>query len=66
MKSMGIQTSIHYPAFWSFSIYRNSFIEKDYPICSEISKRELTLPLYPTMKENEIIIVCKSLIRAIS
>mgnify|MGYP001307290429 FL=1 len=54
LKKNGIQTSIHYPPFWSFSIYKNSFNKNNFPICNEICKRQLTLPLFPNMKKEDI------------
>jgi len=44
----GIQTSIHYPAYKAFSAYRNLF-DDSLKIADEISRRVLTLPLFPTM-----------------
>ena len=54
LKKNGIQTSIHYPPFWSFSIYKNIFNKNNFPICNEICKRQLTLPLFPNMKKEDI------------
>lgn len=48
LKVAGIQSSIHYPAFNDFSAYSSSGLNAT-PVAGEISKRELTLPLYPTM-----------------
>ena len=57
----GVQSSIHYPAFWSFSKYKSIFESKSYPICKEISIRQLTLPLYPTMRDEDVNYVSDSL-----
>lgn len=65
MKSRGIQSSIHYPPFWSFSAYQGCFNPNDTPIVAEICNRELTLPLYPTMTDDEVNLVCKSLLEAL-
>ncbi|MBL42053.1 MAG: DegT/DnrJ/EryC1/StrS aminotransferase [Rhodospirillaceae bacterium] len=54
LKQEGIQTSVHYPAFWSFSIYKKIFSKTKYPFCKEICDRQLTLPLFPTMKEEDV------------
>jgi dTDP-4-amino-4,6-dideoxygalactose transaminase len=48
MKEKGIQTSIHYPSFKEFTAYRE-LSRYPTPVADEISRRELTLPLYPTM-----------------
>ena len=55
----GIQTSIHYPAIQSFTAYRD--LVGPTPKAQEVSKRELTLPLYPTMTDAEVDLVCDSL-----
>lgn len=64
MKRDGIQTSIHYPAIQGFSAYKDLGID-DTPIAGEISKRELTLPLYPTMTFEQVRMDTESLKKAI-
>lgn len=54
LKQKGIQSSIHYPAFWDFSAYKNYFNKKKTPVALEIIPNELTLPLYPTMTISEV------------
>jgi len=54
MKENKIQTSIHYPAFWDFEAFKNDCDRKDAPYVAEICDRQLTLPLYPTMTEEEV------------
>ena len=56
LKREGVQSSIHYPAFQEFAAFRGSKLDPT-PIAQEISKRELTLPLYPTMTNEEVEIV---------
>jgi dTDP-4-amino-4,6-dideoxygalactose transaminase len=65
MKDKGIQTSIHYPAFKDFSYY-SLLLKQDLKIADEISRRVLTLPLYPDMREEQVEIVCKALIEAMN
>lgn len=60
LKEKGIQSSIHYPAFKEFSAYKEQIIDNT-PIANEISKRELTLPLYPTMTLDEVRFVTETL-----
>jgi len=62
LKNNGVQTSIHYPSFWSFKEYKNIFEENLFPNTQEITSRELTLPLYPTMDKKNIKFVCDLLI----
>ncbi len=52
----GVQSSIHYPAFQEFTAYKDMHLHET-PIAAEITHRELTLPLYPTMTPEEVDIV---------
>ena len=49
LRTSKIQSSIHYPPFWEFTAYSDSMKQSDAPLVADIAKRELTLPLYPTM-----------------
>ena len=62
LKAKGIQSSIHYPPFWNFTAYAGQFSATDAPIAAEICDRELTLPLYPTMTDDEVDLVTTSLL----
>ena len=64
LKSDGIQSSIHYPAFKEFTAFKDIGLNEA-PIAEEIALRELTLPLYPTMSEDEVDLVVESLQKAI-
>lgn len=48
LKTKGIQTSIHYPAFKDFTYY-SQFCTESLKFADEISSRVLTLPLYPDL-----------------
>jgi dTDP-4-amino-4,6-dideoxygalactose transaminase len=63
LKERGIQSSIHYPAIGEFTAYRG--IRGETPIANDISRRELTLPLYPTMTDADVELVCTSLKEAL-
>ncbi len=56
MKEQGIQTSIHYPPIHKFKSYENSskLNKVKLPITEDVANRELTLPLFPTLTENEV------------
>jgi dTDP-4-amino-4,6-dideoxygalactose transaminase len=56
LKDLGIQSSIHYPPVHLFSLYRNRFGYRkgDLPITEEVSQREITLPLHPAMKGEDV------------
>lgn len=64
LKKNRIQSSIHYPPFWEFSAFAGLFAPNDSPITADICKRQLTLPLYPTMKQKEVNKVCEILLKA--
>jgi dTDP-4-amino-4,6-dideoxygalactose transaminase len=59
LKQEGIQTSIHYPSIQSFTAYRD--IVNGTPLSQEVSARELTLPLYPSMSDSDVDFVCACL-----
>ncbi len=57
MKSRGIQTSIHYPPIHRFSAYREEGDAQriKLPITEEVAARIVTLPLYPTMTDENVL-----------
>lgn len=65
LKEKGIQSSIHYPPFWDFTAYKGLFSPNDFPITAEICRRQLTLPLFPTMADNEVDQVTRALLEAL-
>lgn len=54
MRAAGIQTSIHYPPIHSFSYYRGLYPGVSLPVTEEIAAREVTLPLYPSMRDDQV------------
>ena len=62
LKAKGIQSSIHYPPFWNFTAYAGQYSPDDTPVTAEICDRELTLPLYPTMTDEDVNLVTTSLL----
>ena len=66
LKAKGIQSSIHYPPFWGFSGYTGFFDAADTPVAAEICERELTLPLFPTMTDEEVDMVTTALLEALA
>jgi dTDP-4-amino-4,6-dideoxygalactose transaminase len=56
MKLRGIQTSIHYPPVHGFHIYHEEWKKHGLPLplTEEVTSREVTLPLYPTMSEKQV------------
>jgi dTDP-4-amino-4,6-dideoxygalactose transaminase len=54
MRSVGIQTSIHYPALHQFQYYRQLYGDIHLPLTEAVCQREVTLPLYPTMSDAQV------------
>jgi dTDP-4-amino-4,6-dideoxygalactose transaminase len=65
LRARGIQSSIHYPAFWNFTAYSGAFTPQDAPLAADICARELTLPLFPTMTDEEVDLVTSSLVQCV-
>ncbi len=63
LKQQGIQTSFHYPPIHQFSIYQSYLKGQDVacPITEEVTSREITLPFYPSMSDDDIQTVCDSI-----
>ena len=61
MEKRGIQTSIHYPPIHHFDAY-HSFEQQasSLPVTEEVSARELTLPLYAAMSNDDVEMVVRS------
>lgn len=64
LKLQGIQSSIHYPALQEFSGFSHLQLDNT-PIARDIAHRELTLPLYPTMADDEIELVISAFALAV-
>ena len=54
MRDAGIQTSIHYPPVHQFTYYRGRYPGVSLPVTERLAAREATLPLYPTMKDEQV------------
>ncbi len=66
MKSEGIQTSIHYPPVPDFSYYRRSNqTEQGLSLTQQVASREVTLPLYPMLKPEEVEIIVAAVSKAL-
>jgi dTDP-4-amino-4,6-dideoxygalactose transaminase len=66
MKSQGVQTSFHYPPIHTFSAYAVNKKNDLLPITEEIAQREVTLPLYPALCEQDVIFVVKAVADSLS
>jgi len=65
MKSQGIQTSIHYPPIHTFTAYNTGKTKYSLPITEDIAEREVTLPLYPAMSDEDVFTVAKAMAHAL-
>ncbi|KPL00335.1 MAG: hypothetical protein AMJ90_08260 [candidate division Zixibacteria bacterium SM23_73_2] len=67
LRNKRIQTSIHYPPIHRFSYYKKRFgLKSGYlPTAEHIGKHELTLPLHPLLKNNDVEYVCQELKKAL-
>jgi dTDP-4-amino-4,6-dideoxygalactose transaminase len=54
MREAGVQTSIHYPPVHQFSYYRSRYPGVVLPMTESLAAREVTLPLYPAMTDEDI------------
>lgn len=65
MKEQGIQTSWHYPPIHHFQIYKNKQYDNKLPVTEATVNRLVTIPLYPTMSEQEAVWVIDAIIDAL-
>ena len=54
LREEGIQTSIHYRPIHHFRAFTNNFPGVSLPITEEFASRELTLPLYSSMTDENV------------
>jgi len=58
LKEKGVQSSVHYPSYSEFSYYRSkNFVS---PLADQVSKRVVTLPLYPGMTDQQVGLVIEA------
>jgi len=65
LRQDGIQSSFHYPPIHKFSYFRDRFPGVSLPRTEDFCSREITLPLHPSLTENDIRRVVESLREAI-
>lgn len=58
MKARKVQTSFHYPPIHTFTAYQ-AFDGDSLPITEAVAAREVTLPLYPTLREDDVVMVAE-------
>src|SRR5690606_31191330 len=63
LKQKGIPTQIHYPRAMPFmpAYAYQSARPEDYPHAYDLQNRELSLPIYPEMRDEEVEYVCDNI-----
>ncbi len=63
LQERGIGVAVNYRPIHLLSYYRKTygFKEGDFPVAEDIGKRTITLPLYPSLKIEEVEYVCNTL-----
>jgi dTDP-4-amino-4,6-dideoxygalactose transaminase len=60
MKERRIQTSFHYPPIHSFTAYARQKNAVSLYMTESVAAREVTLPLYPTLREEDVVTVAEA------
>ena len=66
MRKAGVGTSIHYPPIHQFTLYRQRYPHLSLPVTEKVAAREVTLPLYPGLNDEEADWVLSAAIEALS
>lgn len=64
LRARGIQSSIHYPPVHRFTAYRD--VSVHLPVTDAVASRLLTLPLFSTMTDEQVDLVCDALMDALA
>jgi len=65
LREAGVQSSIHYAPIHTFTYFRQRYGQQSLPCTEEISLREVTLPLYPTMGLDKLNLVVEAVNRSL-
>ncbi len=57
LRAVGVQTSIHYPPIHKFTYYQQRYPGISLPLTEAVAGREVTLPLYPGMTDEQVELV---------
>jgi dTDP-4-amino-4,6-dideoxygalactose transaminase len=60
MKASRVQTSFHYPPIHTFTAYGREQDNVSLPVTQSVAAREVTLPLYPTLREAQVLTVAEA------
>jgi dTDP-4-amino-4,6-dideoxygalactose transaminase len=61
MKAQNIQTSFHYPPIHTFTAFKHRENRVPLPLTEAVAEREVTLPLYPGMADEDVVIVSQAI-----
>ena len=59
LQDNGIQTSVHYPPAHRFSLYKE--YQNDLPVTEYVADNEVTLPMYGSLKNEQIDYICQTM-----
>jgi dTDP-4-amino-4,6-dideoxygalactose transaminase len=66
LRELGIGTGVHYPAIHLFTHYRAlGWREGQFPHAERLGRALLTLPLFPQMRDDDPLRVCRALSRVL-
>jgi len=57
-RARGVQTGWHYPCLAELSAFRGMTAPRQVTVSREFSRRQVTLPMYPSLREEDIDWVC--------
>ncbi|MBI5107755.1 MAG: DegT/DnrJ/EryC1/StrS aminotransferase family protein [Rhodocyclales bacterium] len=67
MKARGIGVGVHYPALHLFSLYQAlGFRQGAFPVAEDIGRRTISLPLFPDMRDSDVVRVCNAMAASLS
>ena len=67
LQSLGVGSGVHYPAMHLFSLYRRyGYGPGDFPLAERIGEQTLTLPLFPSMQDDDVKQVCEAMSQLLS
>jgi dTDP-4-amino-4,6-dideoxygalactose transaminase len=65
MKVQGIQTSFHYPPIHTFTAFNTCRDQALLPITEAVAEREVTLPLYPALSNDDVLCIVRAVTEAL-
>jgi len=66
LKARGVQTSFHYPPIHTFTAFKGHESSVSLPITEAVAEREVTLPLYPALHDDDVLMVVQAVANALN